>query len=94
MDTRFKYRFKTLTELEKEYGPNFRSIAGFNTEGYMDHLLGNPVEVPNGYVDEDGKISSTFEIVDDNNQRWAVFNTMLTDYIGKPSYKPKKFVYE
>ena len=38
-----RYRIKTLKEMKKEFGENWRRQTGFNNRGMMDYLLGQPL---------------------------------------------------
>jgi len=38
-----RYRIKTLKEMKKEFGKDWRRHTGFNSRGMMDYLLGQPL---------------------------------------------------
>ena len=95
MDIKYKYRFKTLPELKKEFGNSgCRLLSGFDVFGEMDHLFNQLIEIPVGCIDDEGNIYR-FEMYDEKlNRSITVYDKMITKYIERPNYSPKTFIRE
>ena len=78
----YPYRFKTIEELEKEHGSDWRCAICFNDEGRMDFLCGKIF--PFHSIEENESIMY---------ESWAIGLMMLTENEKcTPSYKPKKMI--
>lgn len=95
---KYKYRFKTMAEFEKEFGSNWRNAVECSFVIEMDQLLGK--NIPEKYYRE---IDGWFNIskircgnlyyTDSNWFNCSISKGMIKKISLIPLYKPKKFVY-
>jgi len=99
MSTKYKYRFKTESELIKEFGKDrWEILCGMNNEGYMNYLLGSKIDIPKRMIDRKGDVIKSLIVNNecpyyDGQGTWSISTKLITKYNASPTYKPKKFVY-
>jgi len=100
MGKKFKYRFKTEEELLKEFGRNWADRCNMNNEGYMNYLLGTPIDVQEDQINENGDVISHIIVPNECPQysragNWSILPRLIIKFKFNdiPNYKPRKFVY-
>ncbi len=90
MNKYFKYRFKTINELEIQYGTDWRGVVGFSISGEMDFLCGTiyVVDISEKTYNNFAKSDRWF---DGSYCDWYINAKMLKLRTFEPNYKPKKF---
>lgn len=74
------YRIKTKKEFIEEFGQGWRMVVDFNYHGRMDYLLGEPVDVPDDCIAEDGSVVDSFLIpAPYGADYWAINEKMVTN---------------
>ena len=94
--TDIKYRIKTEQEFLEEFGEEWRTKVYFNTNGYMDYLLGSDITVDIRNTDYDGNIIKNINIPNRNPSidvlYWVITPNMMRN-IPIANYSPRKTVY-
>ena len=91
----YPFRFKTLEELEEEYGYEWEDHfnSGWNPD--MNILLGTVYPYPESELNFDSSQPRTDRFTAPDSQDWSIDWNMLTKNKKTiPSYQPKKFIYE
>lgn len=93
----YKYRYKTETELEKEFGRYWDEECDMNDDGHMNYLLGIEVVPPENVIDENGDVFKSFNVFNecpdyDGHRLWSITPKLIKKIDFTPNYKPKEFI--
>jgi hypothetical protein len=94
IEKEYKYRFKTLSEFEQEYGSNWRLMGDDGVEfiSSMDYLIGADID-PKYYLPLEKYKSFVLWI---GSSGFRIIRKMIKKVPIKeiPNYKPKTIIYE